>query len=178
MTSLKSSANTVSAKTADASARTVAKRPWYSWLCAASAALVGLYYLYYLTITPVTNGLAFVWLAAIVACCFGGAVGFTLNRKWGAQVFLVACLLLLVRVAFNAYGVYAIATASYSSGFAIRFMTVLIILVLSAYSTALAWCALVTMWRHSQRLAWATLLLLITPLLLGLAIIPTAFLKP
>lgn len=178
MTSLETATLYPTEKTAVTPARTAAKRPWYSWLCAASAALIGLYYLYYLALTPASNTFAFAWLAAVVVGCFGSAAGFTLNRAWGAKLLLVAVLLILPRVAVHAHATYAIVSAGYSSGFAIRLLGSLIIGTASLYTALLGGVTLAAMWRSSERMAWAVLVLLILPLLLALAIIPPTFLKP
>ena len=178
MTSLETSAIRSIEKTTTAAARTTAKRPWYSWLSAIAAALVGLYYLYFLALTPVSNLFAFAWLAGVVVGCFAAAAGFALNRTWGAKCLLVAVVLILPRVAFNTYSVYAIMSAGYSSGFAIRLLGSLIVAAASLYTAALSGVTLAAMWRSSERLAWAALVLLLVPLLLGLAILPTSFLAP
>lgn len=178
MTSLETPTLYPTEKTAVTPARVAAKRPWYSWLCAASAALVGLYYLYFLALTPVSNTFAFAWLAAVVIGCFGGAAGFALNRAWGAKIMLVAVLLILPRVAYNTFSVYAIVSAGYSSGFAIRLLGSLITAAASLYTAVLSGVTLAAMWRSSERLAWAIVVLLLMPLLLALAIIPPAFLRP
>lgn len=179
MNSLETSQMILSEPAAQNPSKAAVKRPWYVWLCAVAA--LGIAALYgFLSFTTgglprnvaSLDGFASLLAIAIVPAALVAAVALVLNPWLGKALLFVVGLLTLALGGIGLLYMLGVMNAGYSSGYAVRLMSGFLVLLLGLYSALLTWLAFATLWRQSERVAWATLIALLVPVVMIASALP------